>query len=69
MSEPLLPLSTCEVKEQLEVGRWHYIFNEASQLFSSARDKHCAQSHTFTPEAQQPYTSQPPHLEGNAVPH
>lgn len=27
-------LLTREVKEQLEVGRWHYIFNEASQLFS-----------------------------------
>lgn len=42
---------TCEAKEQLEVGRWHYIFNEASRLFSCTVVVQHAECRTLTPGA------------------
>lgn len=45
-------LLACEVKEQLEVGLWHYIFNEASQLFSCTVVAQRAERRTLTLGAQ-----------------
>lgn len=58
-------LLTCEVKEQLEVGWWHYIFNEAVRLLSCTGVVQHAECCTLTPGAHLlRHAGKQPHLAG-----